>query len=199
MSWLSHPIYLESQRVLLTPLDNNHIDDLVQIAKDPRIWEYMGIDGTQTEGLKLFLKSAILRRGTGEQYPFAVIDRISGALIGSTMFHNIYPDHKKLEIGWTWYHPDYWRTGYNRECKLLLLTYCFEELGTNRVQFQAAEKNKRSCNAILGIGATYEGLLRKDRIRYNGEIRNTAMFSIIDDEWPDVKEKLINSLHRHQH
>ena len=110
------------------------------------------------------------------------------------MFHNIFPEHRKLEIGWTWYDPAYWRTGYNRECKLLLLTYCFEVLNTVRVQLQTDENNERSRTAILGIGATYEGTMRKERIRANGANRNTAMYSIIDDEWVEVKAKLQASL-----
>jgi RimJ/RimL family protein N-acetyltransferase len=106
------------------------------------------------------------------------------------MFHNIFPEYRKLEIGWTWYHPDYWRTGYNRECKLLLLSYCFEVLNTIRVQFVTDENNLRSYNAILGIGATFEGVLRNERIRANGAYRNTAVFSIINSEWQMVKTKL---------
>ena len=131
-----------------------------------------------------------MKRGTGEQYPFTVIDRKTNKIIGSTLFHNIFPEHRKLEIGWTWYDPAYWRTGYNRECKLLLLTYCFETLKTVRVQLQTDENNMRSRTAILGIGATFEGIMRKERIRANGAFRNTVMYSIIDDEWAMVKEKL---------
>ena len=96
----------------------------------------------------------------------------------------------KEAIGWTWYDPSYWRTGYNRECKLLLLTYAFETLKAVRVQLVTDATNFRSRTAIEGIGATFEGELRKERIRANGAYRNTAMYSIIDDEWPKVKKKL---------
>ena len=191
MSWLEHPIVLEGEKVKLIPLEHAHIPDLLHVASDKRIWEFMGIDGTDKDKLTQFLKSAILKRYHQEQYPFTILDVVTGAIIGSTMFHNIFPEHRKLEIGWTWYDPAYWRTGYNRECKLLLLTYCFERLGTIRVQFQAAEKNLRSCAAIEALGAQREGLLRKDRIRYNGELRNTVMFSILDDEWRDAKKKMM--------
>jgi len=142
------------------------------------------------------LKSAVLKRATGEQYPFTIIDNQKNRIIGSTLFHNIYPEHRKLEIGWTWYDPAYWRTGYNRECKLLLLTYCFETLKTIRVQLQTDENNQRSRTAILGIGATFEGVLRKERIRANGVPRNTVMYSIIDEEWKDVKSGLMTSLQK---
>lgn len=152
------------------------------------------MNGADSDKLQLHLKSALLKRATGEQYPFTVIDKITDNVIGSTLFHSIFPEHRKLEIGWTWYAPAYWRTGYNRECKLLLLTYCFEILKTIRVQLVTDENNLRSRTAILGIGASFEGVLRKERIRGNGLPRNTAMYSIIDEEWPGVKQLLVSNL-----
>ncbi len=104
---------------------------------------------------------------------------------------DIQPNHKKLEIGWTWLHPDYWGTEVNLECKLLLLTYCFEELKTYRVQFKTDENNIRSRKAIEKIGGKFEGILRHDMIRDNGTKRNSAYFSIIDSEWGDVKRALV--------
>ncbi len=187
MNWLKHPIVLEGKKVKLVPLDNTHIDALVEIGKDCKIWEFMSINGAEKGVLQQHLKSAILRRAVGEQYPFTVIDGVTGAIIGSTMFHNISKEHRKLEIGWTWYDPKYWRTGYNRECKLLMLTYCFETLGTIRVQFQTDENNQRSRTAIEALGAKFEGILRQERIRANGAFRNTVMLSIIDKEWNRVK------------
>ncbi len=176
------------------PLDSAHFDELAQVAAQEQIWERMSINGSDKDKITQHLKTALLRRAAGEQYPFTIVDKVHNKIIGSTMFHNIFPEHRKLEIGWTWYDPAYWRTGYNRECKLLLLTYCFEVLNTVRVQLQTDENNERSRTAILGIGATYEGTMRKERIRANGAYRNTAMYSIIDDEWVEVKAKLQTSL-----
>ena len=187
MNWIQHPVILEGTKVKLVPTDHTHIPDLLTVGRQEKIWEFISINGSDTERLAQHLKSAILKRGTGEQYPFTVIDKQTGKIIGATMFHNIFPEHRKLEIGWTWYDPAYWRTGYNRECKLLLLTYCFETLKTVRVQFQTDENNLRSRTAILGIGATFEGIMRKERIRANGAFRNTCMFSIIDEDWYGVK------------
>ncbi len=174
----------------LVPMDHAHFDALIEVGRQEKIWEHISINGADKDRLTLHLKSAILKRGTGEQYPFTVIGKQNNRIIGSTLFHNIFPDHRKLEIGWTWYDPAYWRTGYNRECKLLLLTYCFEILKTVRVQLQTDENNQRSRNAILGIGAKFEGVLRNERIRANGALRNTVMYSIIDEEWPAVKALL---------
>lgn len=171
----------------MVPLERAHFTELVSVAADSRIWEFTSIDGSDENRIRRHLESAVLKRGTGEQYPFTVIDKLSGRIIGSTMFHNIFPEHRKLEIGWTWYAPEFWRTGYNRECKLLLLTYCFEVLHAIRVQLVTDETNLRSREAIAGIGASFEGILRNDRIRENGKFRNTAVYSIISDEWPGVK------------
>lgn len=197
MNWIQHPVLLENSRVKLVPLDHAHIPELLAIARDERIWQLMSINGTDEAVLTQHLKTAILRRSMGEQYPFTAIDKVNGKIFGSTMFHNIFPEHRKLEIGWTWYDPAYWRTGYNRECKLLLLTHCFEQLKTLRVQLQTDMINERSRTAILGIGAKFEGILRKERIRANGMHRSTAMYSIIDDEWNEVKEMLADKINKY--
>ena len=191
MSWILQPVVLTGTKVKLIPLQQAHFAALTAIAAHKSIWEYMGFDGTDKDRVLLHLYSSLIACKSNLQYPFTIIDTKTNEVIGSTMFHNIYPENRKLEIGWTWLHPDYWRSGHNRECKLLLLTYCFETLNTLRVQFQANEQNKRSCNAIVGIGAQFEGIIRNDRIRENGQLRNTALFSIIDSEWKDIKKKLI--------
>ena len=194
MNWIKHPLHLEGEKVKLVPLEHAHFDELLLIARQEKIWEFMSMNGSDAEKLLLHLKSSVLKRTSGDQYPFTVIDKVRNKIIGTTMLHNIYPEHRKVEIGYTWYDPEYWRTGYNRECKLLLLTYCFETLKTIRVQFQTDAQNMRSRTAILGIGAAFEGILRNERIRANGAFRNTVMFSIIDDEWPETKRKLLGGL-----
>src|ERR1700744_1774600 len=155
MNWMQHPVILEGEKVKLVPLEHGHFAELLEIGKQEQIWEFMAMNGADPERLLLQFKSTVLKRGTGEQYPFTVIDKVHNKIIGTTMFHNIFPEHKRLEIGYTWYDPSYWRTGYNRECKLLLLTYCFETLKTVRVQFVTDEHNTRSSKAILGIGASF--------------------------------------------
>lgn len=190
MSWIQHPVILEGDKVRLVPLVHAHFDELMAVGRQEKIWEFISINMAEGDRLLQHLKSAILKRGTGEQYPFTVIDKTSGRIIGSTLFHSIYPEHRKLEIGWTWYDPAYWRTGHNRECKLLLLTHCFEVMKAIRVQLVTDELNHRSRVAILGIGAIFEGILRNERIKSNGAYRNTAMYSIIESEWPAAKAKL---------
>lgn len=190
MNWIQKPVLLEGQKVKLAPLGSEHFPSLLEIGKQKIIWENFTIDGSDEEQLISNLQSGMLMRASGEQYPFAIIDKKTGKTIGSTRFLNIFSEHRKLEIGSTWYDPAYWGTGYNTECKYLLLEHCFETLKTARVQLQTSEKNLRSRAAIQKIGATFEGMLRKERILPNGNFRNTAVFSIIDDEWPQVKQML---------
>lgn len=183
MNWIQHPVILEGEKVKLLPLEHAHFAALVALGRNEKIWEFFSVNGAEGDALLQQLRSSLLKRGTGEQYPFTVIDKSTGNLIGCTMFHNIYPEHRKLEIGWTWLDPAYWRTGYNRECKRLLLDYCFNTLKAIRVQLVTDENNHRSRAAILGIGALYEGILRNERIRWNGQYRHTAVYSIIAGEY----------------
>src|SRR6185437_9931536 len=132
-------------------------------------------------------------RDLGQQYPFVVIDKATNEVVGSTRFLKISQDFKNLEIGWTWYSPAYWGTGLNKECKFLLLQYCFEKLGTISVYFSTRDTNIRSQKAIESIGAKYEGTLR-NRIISHGVKKNVVVYSIIDDEWLEVKTKLSKSL-----
>jgi RimJ/RimL family protein N-acetyltransferase len=195
MNRIEHPINLEGEKVKLVPLDSSHFPALLEISRDNRIWEYYSANGGNPDRLLLHLKSAVLKRATLEQYAFTVIDKPSSQIIGSTMLYNFSWDNSKLEIGWTWSNPAYWRTGHNRECKLLLLTYCFETLGAIRVQFLTDAINTRSRQALEGMGCTMEGILRNERIKDNGGYRNSVVFSVIDSEWPDVKQKLIAQIY----
>ncbi|AWH87014.1 N-acetyltransferase [Flavobacterium album] len=188
MNKLSRPIILHGEKVSLLPLEKSHFENLIALAKEKSIWQHYTIDGSDPEVLGQSLNSSLTDT---LQYPFVIMLRETGTVIGSTRFLDIQPDHNKLEIGWTWLHPDYWHTKINTECKLMLLTFCFEELMVSRVQLKTDENNIRSRKAILKIGAQFEGLLRNDMIRHNGTKRNSAYFSIIDTEWHEVKEKLI--------
>ncbi len=190
MNWISRPVILESKRVRLEPLAEKHFDELIIVSTPAEIWTHLSIEGYKADELRMGLKSALLKKISGEEYPFVIIDKTDNAIIGCTRYMDMMPEHRKLEIGWTWYTPAYWGTGYNIECKLLLLAYAFEELNTVRVQLKTSGKNLRSQAAIQKIGAKYEGTLRNARISASGEIRDTAMFSIIDSEWPEVKQML---------
>lgn len=191
MNHIPHPVILEGALVRLEPLSNAHFEALIERGKDARIWQHMNIEGNSREALLAELRSATLMRLDKSQYPFVILEKASGKAIGTTRLFDIFFQHRKLEIGYTWYHPDFWGKGYNTECKFLLLQFCFETLALQRVQLKTRDTNLRSQAAIKNIGAQYEGLLRKDRVMPNGEVRDTVLFSIINDEWPAVKAMLI--------
>lgn len=188
-NWINHPLILEGEKVKLIPLEKEHFPELLEIAKDEKIWEHMPIDWLGKKDLNEILLEAISFRDVGQQYPFVVIDKATNKVIGSTRFLKINQDFKNLEIGWTWYNPAYWGNGCNKECKFLLLQYCFEILDTISVYLSTRDTNIRSQKAMESVGAKYEGTLR-NRIISHGVKKNVVMYSIIDDEWPEVKNKL---------
>lgn len=197
MNWIEHPLILEGHLVKLVPLDKSHFAELVAIGSHTEIWEHLPFDGTDSRKLLTELQEALLRRMEGSQYAFTIISKEDGnRVIGSTRLFDIHREHRKLEIGWTWNAPDTWGKGYNTEAKLLLLTYCFEVLGTQRVQLKTRDTNRRSQAAIVKIGAKFEGIMRKDRIAKDGSVRDSYLFSIIDDEWPGVKKLLTDLVSR---
>ena len=192
--WLKHPIILFGKTVELLPLQKEHFEALYQAAADKTLWELIPTDCSDKETFTRVYDAALAEREKGNEYPFVIYHKPTRQLIGSTRFFEIYPEHKKLEIGWTWITRPYWGTTVNFECKLLLLTYCFETLKTNRVQLKTKDTNIRSRKAIEKIGASFEGILRKDKVQDNGIPRNAAYFSILDDEWETAKAKILAQL-----
>ncbi len=190
MNWIKHPLTLEGEKVILVPLSEMYFDELIDSCRHKIIWTYMPVKANDADGLRKELTEALLEREKGTQCPFVVIEKTTNKVIGSTRFLKLTEEHRNLEIGWTWYLPEYWRKGYNEECKLLLLTYCFEILKTIRVQIIASDKNLRSRKAIERIGGKFEGILRNVVLRHDGP-RTTAYYSIIDSEWEEVKANLL--------
>ncbi len=189
-NWIPNDTILTGKTVKLIPLQEAHFEELKELAKEKKIWEFVPRDMSTDEKVVKALAGGIAEREMGTQFPFVIYHQADKKLIGSTRLMNAEPDHKKLEIGWTWLHPDYWATAVNLECKLLLLTFCFEDLKAFRVQLRTDENNIRSRKAIEKIGAKFEGILRNDMIRENGTKRNSAYFSITDEEWPEAKNRL---------
>lgn len=183
--------------VLLEPLNLEHTADLTQAGKHEAIWTYMrygNVDSLQK--MSAFINHLLVLQTRGTDLPFAVVHRLSEKAIGMTRFMNIEPENRSLEIGGTWYGMDYQRTGVNTECKFLLLQHAFEGLGCNRVQFKADSRNERSLKAIARIGAVKEGILRNHMILPDGTLRSSVYFSILSDEWPAVKQRLIGLINQ---
>jgi RimJ/RimL family protein N-acetyltransferase len=181
--------------VQLLPMLPQHFDELTALAKDARIWQHYVFDGTNSANFNAALQAGLAEKEKGAQFPFVIYHVADKKLIGGTRYLDIQPAHRKLEIGWTWLHPDYWGTPVNLECKLLLLTFAFEQLQAARVQLKTDENNIRSRKAIEKIGGRFEGILRNDMLRENGTHRNSAYYSILDTEWPEAKKQINALLH----
>jgi N-acetyltransferase len=180
---------LEGETVKLIPVSMDHLEDLWEAAKPDEIWTYMATKVRTIDEMKQMIDSALKDRENGTGYTFTVVNN-EDRVIGSTRFLDILTQHKSAEIGSTWYHPDVWRTKVNTECKYLLLKLAFETWDLTRVQLKTDSRNLRSQQAIARLGAVKEGILRKDRIISDGYVRDTVFFSILCDEWKQVRTQL---------
>jgi N-acetyltransferase len=194
MSMKVEPLTLEGRWVRLELLDVRHAPDLTEAAQDDEIWRYMPAVLKTEEQIQAWIAAAQAQQAAGAQLPFAIVDRATGRAIGGTRYLNITPNDRGLEIGWTWLARSAWRTPVNSECKFLLLRHAFETLGCIRVQLKTDGRNERSRRAIERIGGQFEGILRKHMIMPYG-LRDSAFYSIIDDEWPAVKQRLVGRLY----
>ncbi|TXJ00864.1 MAG: N-acetyltransferase [Chryseobacterium cucumeris] len=188
--WIVYPTILEGETVELITLEKEHFEELYAAASDKELWELIPTDCSEETQFYKTYEFALSERETGNQYPFVIRHKETGKLIGSTRFFEIYPADRKLEIGWTWITKEFWGTAINLECKLLLLTFCFDVLKTNRVQLKTKDDNFRSRKAIEKIGGVFEGILRKDKVLSDGTTRNAAYYSILNDEWAAAKSKI---------
>ena len=194
-TWVE-PVVLTGDRIRMEPLRDEHFVGLCAVAFDAPVWRWT-IMGEQDEaGLRRWVDTALTNAEAGIERPFATIDIESGQVIGSSRYMSIAPEHKRLEIGWTWMAVAYQRTGRNREAKLLQLTHAFEALDANRVEFKTHARNVQSRTALRGIGATFEGVHRSHSVMPDGSLRDSAWFSVIKPEWPVVKARLQGLLDR---
>ncbi len=194
-TWVE-PVVLTGTRVRLEPLRSDHLADLERVAFELPLWQWTIMGPQDPDGLRTWLDAALANQEAGTERPFATVDLASGRAVGSTRFMSIVPEHRRLEIGWTWVASAHQRDGTNREAKLLQLTHAFERLGANRVEFKTHARNERSRTALAGIGATFEGVFRNHTITADGSLRDSAYFSIIAQEWPAVKAALVARLDR---
>jgi RimJ/RimL family protein N-acetyltransferase len=188
-TWVT-PVTLQGPIVRLEPLAERHLADLARVADDDAIWRWIIAGPMDEAGLRAWYETARDNAATGSEVPFATVDVASGRAIGSSRFMSIAPEHRRLEIGWTWLGTAYQRTGANRAAKLLQLTHAFETLDAERVEFKTHARNERSRAALLGIGAQFEGILRHHTIMPDGSNRDSAFYSVLAAEWPAVKSRL---------
>jgi RimJ/RimL family protein N-acetyltransferase len=184
---------LEARDVRLEPLTSAHEDALWQASRDPRTWRWLSIVQPGTpEAWSRFIEQALAEAQAGREIP--LVTRYRGEVVGSTRFLALRPEHGSVEIGWTWLHPRAWGGGANVGAKLLQLGHAFESWGCRRVELKTDTLNDRSRGALEALGATFEGVHRKHMLVRAGESRDSAWYSVTDDEWPEVRARLESRL-----
>ena len=182
---------LEGEIVRLEPLAQRHEEGLFEAARDERIWRWLQYGISQgREEFGRWIDDAISRSEAGVEGAFATVDAKTREPVGSTRFLALRPEHRGLEIGWTWLAPSRWGTGANVEAKLLMLGHAFGTLGCMRVELKTDRRNERSRRAMEALPAEFEGIFRKHMLLPDGSVRDSAYYSITDDDWPDVKANL---------
>lgn len=183
--------------VRLEPLTYAHLDGMCAVAFDPSIWTWFATGPLCDRGdAERFITRALEAQAAGMEEPYAIIRQRDGAFAGSTRFMEMRPLHRGLEIGTTWLAPPFQRTALNTETKLLLLTRAFEDLRCIRVQLKTHARNLPSQRAIERIGGVLEGTLRQHMIMADGTLRDSVYYSILDSEWPIVRDRLRERLER---
>ena len=191
------PTILEGNGLRLEPLTEDHDEALANVAADGRLWELWFTSVPAPGGMPAYVADALKGQKDGHMLPWIVRDVASGAIIGTTRYHDIVPAMDRVEIGYTWYAQSRQRTHVNTTCKLLLLGHAFDTLGCEVVGLRTDNFNFRSQRAIEGLGAKKDGVIRHWGVRRDGTVRDSVMYSILRAEWSDVRRHLELRLVRH--
>ncbi|MET4074171.1 RimJ/RimL family protein N-acetyltransferase [Hymenobacter sp. UYCo722] len=186
----SSPIVLENSRVRLRPLELTDFEALKAVAMDADLWQYTLTRADDAVSLAAYLRQAVEAREQGLRYPFVIIDRETGELAGSTSYYSVLEPDQRLSIGYTWVGTKFQRSGLNRACKHLLLSYAFDTLSYERVELETDARNHKSRTAMARMGATEEGLLRSHRPTQGGIRRDTVIFSVIRSDWSGLRQSV---------
>jgi RimJ/RimL family protein N-acetyltransferase len=189
--WEGLATRLEGRLVTLEPLARQHVEGLWSAAQDEAVWRWMTTDAGRDEGsFRAWIEAALAAAGAGTEAPFAVLGAGDGRPVGSTRYLSLRPEHAGLEVGYTWLGRDAWGTGANAEAKLLLLEHAFDRHGCMRVEFKTNARNERARRALEALPARFEGVFHKHMLVRDGETRDSAWYSVTDDEWPAVRAAL---------
>lgn len=192
-----YPITLEGYAIRLEPLSYEHQDGLARAAADGNLWELWYTSVPKPDQTHTYIGKALAGQKAGHMLPWAVRDLSNNMIIGSTRYHDIVIELDRVEIGFTWYGRSWQHTHVNTGCKLLLLSHAFDKLGCKVVGLRTDTFNLASQRAIEALGAKKDGIIRHHQIRQNGTVRDSVIYSILVNEWPDVKRHLELRLTRH--
>jgi RimJ/RimL family protein N-acetyltransferase len=190
------PVTLESERLRLEPLSQAHLAGLLAAAADGELWNLRITSVPEPQDTAAYIETALKQHEQGNRLAFAVIDKASGKVLGSSSYHDIVPAVERLEIGYTWYAQSVQRSHVNTTVKLMLMTHAFETLGAKLVGWRTDNFNFASQRAIERLGAKRDGVLRHHALRRDGTVRDTVMYSLAAGEWPEVKAQLTYQLHK---
>lgn len=190
MKWFNN-IILETENVRLIPLKEEHAEALTESASDGELWKLWYTSVPDAGNMSSYIAKALSDYEQDKGMAFTVVDKRTNLIIGTTRYCNATPEHRRLEIGYTWYAKSYHKTHVNSECKLLLLKHAFEKLEAVAVEFRTNWHNHTSRTAIMRLGAKQDGILRNHQILPDGTLRDTVVFSIIESEWNSCKKALI--------
>ena len=184
---------LEGRIVRLEPLAHHHEEGLWDASRDPQTWRWLSLVQPHTRrAWSLWMEQALAAADARTEIPLVTMSH--KGIVGSTRYLALRPEHRSLEIGWTWLHPSAWGTGANAEAKLLQLEHAFEKLGCRRVEFKTDALNERARAGLEALGATFEGIHRKHMLVRDGESRDSAWYAVVDDDWPAARDHIEHRL-----
>lgn len=192
---IPHDLVLETSKILLRPIEPNDYETFFYLAKqDEEMWKYFSLNLGDEVQLKKWMEMASADKKAGTRRPFTIIDKVAGKIAGSSSMGNISYHDLRLEIGWSWLGKDYRSTGLNKHAKFLMMRYAFEEMNFERVEFKTDVLNARARQGLKNVGGIEEGILRSHMTMWNNRRRSSIYYSVLKDEWPQVKENIFKGM-----
>ena len=191
---ISPTLTLETNKVLLRPIDEDDFDALLKLAQDEEMWTYFTLNLADKNQLQKWMEAAFAERNAGTRRPFTIVDKEMGQIAGSSSMGNISYADLRLEIGWSWLGKEFRGTDINRHAKYVMMRYAFDELAFERVEFKTDVLNERAKQGLRKVGGKEEGVLRSHMTMWNNRRRDSIYFGVLKDEWPSLKETVFKDI-----
>jgi RimJ/RimL family protein N-acetyltransferase len=186
---INYKVTLQNKDILLRPTLKSDFEIFAKLGKEKSMWVYFTHDLSDKKELEIWFNEALNGKGAKTRIPFTIVQKANNKVVGATSFGNISMRDKRIEIGWTWFAPEFWGKGLNNQAKYLMLKYCFEELGFERAEFKTDVLNTHARNALLRMNIAEEGILRSHTLMTKGRRRDTIYYSVLKSEWEELKIK----------